>query len=105
MLKEEEESRVQNQKIQEEYAPIPLAQDLAREKGIEINYYDVIYKLIDDVKEKMSSVLAPEIKRNDLGKLKVLAIFKSESKGMIIGGKVMEGKIVKFAKADVLRKK
>ncbi|MBD3360002.1 MAG: translation initiation factor IF-2 [Candidatus Buchananbacteria bacterium] len=84
---------------------IPLAQDLAREKNIEIQYYDVIYKLIEDIKDRLSKLLSPEIIRHDLGKLKVLAIFRTESKSMIIGGKVLEGKVVNPAKADVLRDK
>ncbi len=84
---------------------IPLAQDLAREKNIKIQYYDVIYKLIEDIKERLSELLSPEIIRHDLGKLKVLAIFRTEAKSMIIGGKVLEGKVVKPAKADVLRDK
>jgi translation initiation factor IF-2 len=84
---------------------IPLAQDLAREKNIDIQYYDVIYKLIEDIKDRLSALISPEIIRNDLGKLKVLAIFRTENKSMIIGGKVLEGKVVKPAKADVLRDK
>jgi translation initiation factor IF-2 len=83
----------------------PLAEDLAREKNIEIKYYDIIYKLIEEVKEKMSEYLSPEIIRNDLGKLKVLAIFKVEPKYVVLGGKVTSGKVVNNSKVEVLRKK
>ncbi len=83
----------------------PLASDLAREKNVEIKYYDVIYNLLSDVKNRMSVLLSPEVVRKDLGKVKVLAIFKTENKNMVIGGKITAGKVVKGAKADVLRKK
>ncbi|HDQ22436.1 MAG TPA: translation initiation factor IF-2 [Candidatus Uhrbacteria bacterium] len=83
----------------------PSAQDLARDKNIEIKYYDVIYNLLDEVKKRMSALLSPEIIRKDLGKVKVLAIFKTEKNSMVIGGKVSEGKIMKGAKADILRQK
>jgi len=83
----------------------PLAEDVAREKNINIKYYDIIYKLIEDIKEKMSDLLTPEIVRTDLGKAKVLAIFKTENKAMIIGGKVLSGKIENNTKAQVIRDK
>ncbi len=84
---------------------IPLAEDLAREKNVEIRYYDVIYKLIDEIKAEMSELLSPEVVKKELGRLKVLAIFKTEAKSMILGTKVLSGKVVKGAKADVFRKK
>ena len=83
----------------------PLANDLAREKEIEIKYYDIIYKLIEDIKEIISGMISPEVSKNVIGKLKVLAIFKTEEKSMIIGAKVTSGKITKDAKLDVVRDK
>ncbi len=85
--------------------PISSADELAREKGLEIKYYDIIYKLIEDVKAQMSQQLSPEIVREDLGKLKVLAIFKVEPKNVVLGGKVTKGKIVNKGKVEVLRDK
>ena len=83
----------------------PATENLARENNVEIKYYDIIYKLLDFVKEKMSALLSPDIIRNDLGNVEVLAVFKTEGKNMIIGGKVLSGKVVKGAKVDVYRKK
>jgi translation initiation factor IF-2 len=85
--------------------PIPSAEDLAREKSLDIKYYDIIYKLIEDVKEEMSKQLSPEIIREDLGKLKVLAIFKTEPKNVVLGGKVTQGKVINNGKVEVLRNK
>jgi len=80
------------------------ASELARDKNVKINFYDVIYKLLEDIKSQMTEMLSPELIRTELGKLKVLAIFRTESKSMIIGVKVLEGRVVKGVKADLIRK-
>lgn len=71
----------------------PQIEELAREKNVTIKLYKIIYDLINDVKERMQSLVEVEIKRVDTGKLKVAAIFRTENKSQIIGGKVLEGKI------------
>ncbi|MFA5188542.1 MAG: translation initiation factor IF-2 [Patescibacteria group bacterium] len=81
-----------------------LADELAREKKVDIKYYTVIYKLLDEVKEKLSALLSPEILSKEIGQAEVLAIFKSESKNMILGVKVLAGKVSKDLKAKVFRK-
>jgi translation initiation factor IF-2 len=81
----------------------PQMEDLAREKNVEIKCYNVIYNLLKDVKEKMKSAVKPTIKRVDLGELKVLAVFKTEKDGQIVGGKVISGQIDADSSADVYR--
>ncbi|OGY41348.1 MAG: translation initiation factor IF-2 [Candidatus Buchananbacteria bacterium RBG_13_39_9] len=83
----------------------PNVLDLAREKNVEIKYYNVIYKLLDDVKEHLSALLSPEIVKKEVGKAEVLAIFKTEEKTMIIGVKVMQGKITKGLQAEIYHAK
>lgn len=82
-----------------------LAEELAREKNIEIKYFNVIYKLLEEIKERLSALLAPEIMKKEMGKAEVLVIFKSAAKEMIIGLKILQGKIVKGIKADAYRGK
>jgi len=82
----------------------PTAQAIANEKNIEYKTYKVIYELFDDVKEKLEKLLEIEIIRQDLGQVKVLAIFRTEKNSMIIGGKVMSGKVEGGAKIKVIRK-
>jgi len=53
----------------------------------------------------MERMLSPEIKRIDLGKIKILALFKKSKKGQIIGGRVVEGEITKDTLAEVYRNK
>lgn len=70
---------------------LPQIEELAREKGVEIKLYPVIYDLINDVKEKMFSLVKPEYKRVDLGNLKVLAVFNTNKDNQIVGGRVLNG--------------
>ncbi len=85
--------------------PTQSASSLAEKVGTPIKTFNIIYELIEDVKTEMSNRLEPEIKRTDLGRLKVLAIFKNMKKSMIVGGKVMNGKIVKGEFLEILRDK
>ncbi|MDH4330591.1 MAG: translation initiation factor IF-2 [Candidatus Moranbacteria bacterium] len=82
-----------------------VAKRMAESKGIEIKSFNIIYELIDDIKNSLASLLPPEIVRTDLGRLKVLAIFKTGKKDMIVGGKVIEGKVSRKCLIDVKREK
>ncbi|MFA6322536.1 MAG: translation initiation factor IF-2 [Candidatus Buchananbacteria bacterium] len=79
------------------------AENLAKEMKSEVKLYDVIYHLLDEVKARLEKLLSPEVIRTDLGRIKVLAIFKKEDKHMIIGGSVTKGKIIPMCKVDVMR--
>lgn len=81
----------------------PVAKRLAEGSGIEIKNYKIIYELVQDVKNKMAEQLAPEIIREDLGRLNVLAIFKTGKHDMIVGGRVTEGKIAKKSLIEIKR--
>lgn len=82
----------------------PGANEVATEKEVEIKDYDVIYHLINDVEERMEDLLEPEVINQELGKLKVLAIFTHGKARMIVGGKVTDGKIQNNAKVRIFRK-
>lgn len=77
--------------------------NLAKRSGVKIRTYEVIYELFEGVKKEASKLLEPEITKEKLGKLKVLAIFRREKSRMIVGGKVIEGKIVNKVSLDVIR--
>ena len=78
---------------------------MAREKNVVIKNYNIIYHLVDDIKIEMQKLIEVEIKRIDLGKMKVLAIFRTENKQQIIGGKIIEGKAESKSFIEVLRNK
>lgn len=81
----------------------PAIEELAREKNIEIKIYRIIYDLIDDVKEKMEKIVEPVIERVELGDIKVLAVFKTNKDGQIIGGKVISGKAENGSMIEIMR--
>jgi translation initiation factor IF-2 len=49
--------------------------------------------LTDYIKEEMEKLVEPEIRRVDSGRLKVLAIFRTDPESQIVGGKVLSGRI------------
>ena len=85
--------------------PTQTAANLAKEKKVRIEIYEIIYKLLEEVKAQLEQLLSPEVIRTDLGRLKVLAVFHKESGSLVVGGSVTKGKIVPGAKADVIRDK
>jgi len=78
-------------------------QSLANEKNVTILYFDIIYKLLEEIEKILTSIKGKKTVHKFLGKLKVLAIFKSTKNSMIVGGKVIEGKITKASKIKVLK--
>lgn len=70
--------------------PSNIRQAAARDK-ITIRLYNVIYELLDDVKEELSKRLAPEVVETDLGRLLVRGIFKTTKSEVICGGEVTKG--------------
>ncbi len=81
----------------------PNVENLARSKNIDVHFFSIIYDLIKYVKEEMQKLVPEEIIRIDLGKLKVLAIFRTEKQQQIIGGKVLSGRPENEAIVNVWR--
>jgi len=79
------------------------AKKIAEKENIKISSFDIIYELIEFVRKEMAGLLDPTINKNPLGKLKILALFKKDSRAQIVGGKVVSGKAVRGAIVDVLR--
>jgi translation initiation factor IF-2 len=68
-----------------------------------VQQYEIIYELIEDLTRQVVEMLTPEVLRTDLGRAKVLAIFRTEKDKMIIGGNVAEGKIKEGAEFEIKR--
>ena len=66
---------------------------IAEKEGVQVKRFDIIYELIDSIKEEIAKILPPEIIEEELGKGKVLAIFRDDRKGFVAGGRVEGGKI------------
>ncbi len=80
------------------------ARRFASEAGIEIRYYSIIYELIDDVRDAMSGLLAPELREELIGIAEVKDVFTGSGFGNIAGCLVVEGKIKIDQPIRVLRK-
>ncbi|MDD5749807.1 MAG: translation initiation factor IF-2 [Patescibacteria group bacterium] len=78
-------------------------QALALEKNVNILYFDVIYKLLEDIEARLQSIKSKKIIHKFLGRMEVLAIFKKKRDSMIVGGRVLEGKVSKDSKIKVLK--
>jgi len=83
--------------------PTTVAKRLAEVNNVEIKTYKVIYELVEDIKRRLEAMLGEDIIRTDLGKLKVLAVFKTGKEDMIVGGKVTSGKMVNEENLEILR--
>ncbi len=82
----------------------PVAKRMAENKEVQIESFTVIYKLVEDITERLIELLPEEIERTDLGDLEVLGIFRTEKDKMIIGGKITKGSVVdKNVKMEIFR--
>lgn len=81
----------------------PNVENLARSKEIVVKSFSIIYDLIKFVKEEMQKLVPVEVTRVDLGRLKVLAIFRTEKQQQIVGGKVLSGRPENEAIVNVWR--
>lgn len=75
----------------------------AKDKGVEIKTYNVIYKLIDDVKALLSGLMSPIISEEQLGQAKILQVISVPKIGQIAGCMVSEGVINRGAKIRLIR--
>jgi translation initiation factor IF-2 len=79
------------------------ARDLAEREGVEIRYYSIIYNLIDDVKNTLSGMLAPERRETFLGYAEILQVFSISKAGKVAGCRVTEGIVRRGSGVRLLR--
>lgn len=82
----------------------PKAINLAKQKKVNIDSYDVIYELLENVTSAVVEMFTPEMEKKVFGRAKVLAIFRTEKALMIIGGEVLDGEIRKNMMLAVVKK-
>jgi translation initiation factor IF-2 len=76
----------------------------AKAEGVQVKLYSIIYELIDQVKEAMLGLLEPETREKVIGHAQVKQVFKIQ-RGRVGGCVVTDGRIVRSARARVLRGK
>ncbi|BCX19445.1 MAG: hypothetical protein KatS3mg117_3127 [Geminicoccaceae bacterium] len=79
------------------------ARELAKRAGIEIRYYSIIYELLDEVKNLLSGMLAPESKEVVLGRAEIREVFNITKVGKVAGCMVTDGVVKRGAKVRLLR--
>ncbi len=81
----------------------PNVKQLASRDRVSVRLYKIIYELIDDAKQELEQLLAPEVVETELGRLVVKGIFKTTKTEVICGGEVTKGKLTVPALAKVKR--
>ncbi|UTD57315.1 translation initiation factor IF-2 [Halomonas sp. MS1] len=79
------------------------AREIIEREGLDLRYYSVIYQLIDEVKQAMSGMLAPEWKEEIVGVAEVRDVFRAPKIGAVAGCMVVEGTVSRSKRIRVLR--
>lgn len=77
--------------------------DYAKENGVEIRLYDIIYKVVEEMEAAMKGMLDPVYEEKVLGSAEVRQLFKFSKVGVIAGSYVIDGIIKNDAKARIIR--
>ncbi len=83
--------------------PSKEAKKLAENEKIKISSYNIIYEVLDYIKQKMSGLLSPDVKETITGTAQILEIFKVSGSGKVAGSKVTEGEITSVSDVRIIR--
>lgn len=81
----------------------PNSFEMIQSNNVPFYQFNIIYDLLDKVKEELEKLLSAEVITTELGIFKVMAIFRTDKNAMIVGGRVESGKLQKNTKARVKR--
>ena len=79
------------------------ATEEANSEGVDVRYYTVIYRAIEEVEAALRGMLKPVYEEREVGKAEIRAIFKASAVGLIAGCKVEEGKARRGASVRLVR--
>ena len=77
--------------------------DMARQDGVDIRYYSIIYDVADDIKKALEGMLSPELKEKILGYAEIRNVFNITGVGKVAGCMITEGMVKRGAKVRLLR--
>ncbi|GHO45218.1 hypothetical protein KSX_33810 [Ktedonospora formicarum] len=77
----------------------------AQKEGVDIRYYNIIYKLIDDIQAALTGMLEPQYREVIEGHAEVMQTFKSGRNTVIAGCRITDGKITRSSQARIIRNK
>jgi translation initiation factor IF-2 len=81
-----------------------MAVSAAKNEGVQIKLYSIIYELLDQIKEAMAGLLEPEHRETIIGHAEVKQVFQL-SKGIVAGCLVTDGRIARAGRARILRRR
>lgn len=81
----------------------PEAEARAKEEGVDLRLYDIIYKVVDDIHKALEGLLEPHIEEVKLGEAIVKQVFKVSKAGNIAGSQVTKGKISRTFRVRIMR--
>ena len=79
------------------------ATEAANQEGVDVRYYTVIYRAIEEIEQALKGMLKPIYEERDTGEAEIRALFKSSAVGLIAGCMVNEGSVKRNGKARILR--
>jgi len=77
--------------------------NIAKNEGIEIKTYSIIYEVVDDIKKAMTGLLDPTFVEKQLGRAEVRSIFNVPKVGTVAGCAVVDGKITRQSSVRLIR--
>ena len=83
--------------------PSKEAKKLAENEKIKISSYNIIYEVLDYIKQRMSGLLAPDVQEKITGTAEILEIFKVSGAGKVAGSRVTEGEINSTSDVRIIR--
>ncbi len=83
--------------------PSKEAKKLAENEKIKISSYNIIYEVLDYIKQRMSGLLSPDVQEKITGTAQILEIFKVSGAGKVAGSKVTEGEINSTSEVRIIR--
>ena len=83
--------------------PSKEAKKLAENENIKISTYNIIYEVLDYIKERMSGLLTPDVQETITGTAQILEIFKVSGAGKVAGSKIIEGEINNTSDVRIIR--
>jgi translation initiation factor IF-2 len=79
------------------------ARKLAENNGVDIRYYDIIYDAVDELKQAMAGMLAPEQREEVIGTAEIRTVFVASKIGTVAGCMVTSGMVNRSARFRLLR--
>ena len=83
--------------------PSKEAKKLAENENIKISSYNIIYEVLDYIKQQMSGLLSPDVEETIIGNAQILEIFKVSGAGKVAGCKITEGEITSNSDVRLIR--